>query len=523
MLKKILTFIGVLMFCVAFGLAVKTQADELDCDIISSDGYSTWDLQDDDFNTSDYFRTDTTLTVRTDEPMYGLYVRWDSLPGEWTLTVNDKDYTYGTHDFLHEYVELPEPSTEAIITITTDYTYVTDIYAFGEGELPSWVQVWEDPYDRADILLFSTHADDECLFFGGIIPNYCNEDRARVQVTYFADHTMDGQGYRRHEQLNGLWKMGIDHYPEFGFVWDYYSEDLATAESQFNWDECLEHYVGLIRKYKPQVVVAQDLNGEYGHGAHMYTARLALEAVEISNNESKYTDSVAAYGVWDVPKTYLHLYGENKIELDVNTPLDDFDGMTALEVAKEGYKRHLSQQWCWFYVSDGTDGGEGSDYACNKYGLARLAEGYEADEACDDLMEHLTSYDEQERQIAEEEESKRLEEEESRKAEEEKNNKKKDETKSTDEYPEEGDEERDERGKNSLKTWKTILIIAGVVFVILLAALIIRRQIAIKRRKKRAAERRARLAEARRRAEMEEQQYRTVNRSTSTRSSNTRR
>ena len=28
------------------------------------------------------------------------------------------------------------------------------------------------------------------------------------------------------------------------------------------------------------------------------------------------------------------------------------DGMTAVEVATAAYKRHVSQQWCWFYVSD---------------------------------------------------------------------------------------------------------------------------------------------------------------------------
>ena len=34
--------------------------------------------------------------------------------------------------------------------------------------------------------------------------------------------------------------------------------------------------------------------------------------------------------------------------MDYDTPLEYFNGKTAYEVSKEGYSKHLSQQWTWF-------------------------------------------------------------------------------------------------------------------------------------------------------------------------------
>jgi len=44
-----------------------------------------------------------------------------------------------------------------------------------------------------------------------------------------------------------------------------------------------------------------------------------------------------------VPKTYVHLYGENQIRMDWNVPLAAFGGKTGLEVAAEALECHVSQ------------------------------------------------------------------------------------------------------------------------------------------------------------------------------------
>ena len=39
---------------------------------------------------------------------------------------------------------------------------------------------------------------------------------------------------------------------------------------------------------------------------------------------------------------------ENKTELDYDIPLEKYGNKTAYQVSKEGYSKHLSQQYTWF-------------------------------------------------------------------------------------------------------------------------------------------------------------------------------
>ena len=395
MIKKILITAAAAFVIMLGAFAIRTNAEELNIDVETSDGYPTDILTDDDYFTLDYYREGTTVTIRADEPIAYLYIKWDTVPGAWKLTSGGNTRTYGSKGFLHELVKVDSPSNEVVMEIVVDRTYITDIYAFSEGALPDWVQDWEEPYEEADILFFSTHSDDEVLFFGGLIPNYTNGGKYRVQVAYFSNLWLT-ESYRNHELLDGIWCMGVRHYPQLGEFEDIYSESLEEAEGMYDHDEALEYVVRTIRRFKPQVMVAQDLNGEYGHGMHMLTAELTTEAIEIAGDESRYPQSASQYGTWSVPKTYLHLYSENPIEANARVPLDDFGGMTALEVATKAYTTcHLSQQWMWFYVSDGYDDDgnpNGYEYSCTKYGLYRSLVGSDTG---NDIMEHITPYDEQ--------------------------------------------------------------------------------------------------------------------------------
>ena len=48
-------------------------------------------------------------------------------------------------------------------------------------------------------------------------------------------------------------------------------------------------------------------------------------------------------------KLYLHLYEENPVTLDLDTPLDSLGGRTPFQVTQEGFACHKSQHWTWFY------------------------------------------------------------------------------------------------------------------------------------------------------------------------------
>lgn len=397
-MKKIILFFLMIFLSIPGLFVLKAQAAQLEVSITASDGSDGETLLDDDYRSTEHFEGGTELTINAPEPIKSVYIKWDSIPSAWTMLDGGTQISCGENGFLHEFVSLSGTSTSATIRIPSGGADVADIFVFSDGELPDFVQQWQASWDKADILFISTHSDDEVLFFGGMIPIYTNQNRARVQVAYFSDFFLS-ESYRNHELLDGIWTMGVDHYPQLGRFYDEYSESLEEAEGQFDHEESLAYIVETIRRFQPQVVVTHDVNGEYGHGGHMYVSKLVREAVDgVAADAARYPESAGSYGAWDVPKTYLHLYPENTIETGTRVPLEDFGGRTALEVAKEAYLRHGSQQWMWFYVDDGYDeAGNPNDYkfSCARYGLYRTTVG--PDTGSNDVLENITTYDTQEK------------------------------------------------------------------------------------------------------------------------------
>lgn len=86
---------------------------------------------------------------------------------------------------------------------------LNEVFVFGAGDLPDWVQRWEPTVEKADLLVLATHPDDELIFFGGTIPTYAVEQKKNVVVAYMSYAT----AARRSELLNGLWHMGVRNYP----------------------------------------------------------------------------------------------------------------------------------------------------------------------------------------------------------------------------------------------------------------------------------------------------------------------
>ena len=59
---------------------------------------------------------------------------------------------------------------------------------FDDEELPEWVQIWQPSCEKADILIISSHADDEILFFGGIMPTYIPNHITSWKLIYNLKH-----------------------------------------------------------------------------------------------------------------------------------------------------------------------------------------------------------------------------------------------------------------------------------------------------------------------------------------------
>ena len=398
-MKKFLIAIPVLFLCIFGIFAFRARAAEIAIDVDSETAYCG-DIDDGGYMTTTWFDEGTEITISAEENIDGIYIKWESIPNPWTLTAGDASISAGQYGFLHEYVKVAKGTNSVTIHIPDGGAEIAEVYAFSAGELPDYVQIWEPPYDKADLLVFTAHSDDEVLYMGPSIVNLTHNNTARVQVAYMSDQYKT-EPFRNHELLDGLWEMGVTHYPQLGEFWDLYSESLEEAEGHNSLEDVKEYVVRTIRRFQPQIVVTHDLNGEYGHGMHRMIAKAVADTADLTGDASQYPESAQKYGAWDVPKTYLHLYWENQIVLPTRESLSDFGGRTALQVCKDAFEKHVSQQGPTFWVDDGyDDDGNPNDYqySCAEYGLYRTTVGTDTGNS---MLEHLVTYDEQERQAAE--------------------------------------------------------------------------------------------------------------------------
>ncbi len=311
----------------------------------------------------------------------GVYVKWYTLPDSVILVQMDENGVELNRETVDEpvfndYYPLLE-TTRGLQIWSDSGMQIAELTLYSAGELPDGIYDWQPPVQKADLLVVSAHCDDELLFFGGTIPYYAGERGLAVQVAYMAN----GERARVDEALSGLWHCGVRNAPVFLPLPDIYTETLRDALIRWGEDTTLDTLVSLIRRFEPEVIVTHDLNGEYGHGAHMATAYCMQEALPLAADAAAYPDSLKQYGVWQTQKLYLHLYAENAITMDWNISLDAFDGKSALEVANEAYHMHVSQlEYHRNIYSAG-------DLSSAEYGLAYTAVG--ADEAKNDFFEHI--------------------------------------------------------------------------------------------------------------------------------------
>lgn len=348
---------------------------------------------------SDSSQNTITITAKDGSGIGAVYIKWDDPVVPYQIKTDQGTVECGKYGFLHEFILLPENSQTVTILLPQQKMrlYKNEVRIFTDESVPDDVQIWLPPCERADIMLIPSHADDEILYMGGIAPTYGAELGARVQVVYMTEFRTTNQSVREHEKLDGLWEDGVRYYPVCGNFRDVYCNDLADAKKKYDYQAAVDYLTDVIRQFRPQVVVTHDFNGEYGHGFHMLTANATAQALENAADAAYRADSeiFQEYGIWDTPKAYFHLYRENSIRLDLRVPLESMGGRTALEVAKESYKKHVSQQRWSFYVSD--------DYkhSCAEFGLYRTNVGYDTG---NDMLENIVLYSEQERLEREEQE-----------------------------------------------------------------------------------------------------------------------
>lgn len=379
--------------------------------------YSGWDSAE-----------NASLTLTYESGIGSLYIYFQHAYGVYTLTDNASGevHTCGEHGFMHEFIDVEAAFGYAPSSVTLSFengpVAINEVVIYTPGEVPASVQKWEAPKeDGTDLILFSTHGDDEQLFFAGLLPYYAGELDYEVLVVYLTDHQNQSGTRRMREMLAGLWAVGVKTYPVFGYFEDFKTLDRQAAYYVFeqyghDTEELRGFVVEQLRRFNPKVVIGHDFKGEYNHGQHIVYAEMLAEALEISNDPEAYPELAEKYGVWDVPKAYFHLYGENPVVMDWDQPLEAFDGLTAFQVTQElGFPCHKSQQRSWFYLwiygdyGEITQASQITKYSPCEYGLYRSTVGEDVQK--NDFFENMTTYAEDAILEAERLEQERLEQE----------------------------------------------------------------------------------------------------------------
>ena len=354
--------IGFLLLALALLLpacASAQEAKELTADCVITSGHvRTTAAHDNDYTTA--WRSERVrrpyleFRLPEGETAGWLYVCFAEMPQSWAVEekIDGKWQVVadGSADYIHALVELNGQNCFRIVEnsgITTRLK-LNEVFVFGAGDLPDWVQRWQPTAEKADLLVLATHPDDELIFFGGAIPTYAVERQKNVVVAYMSY----ANAARRSELLNGLWHMGVRNYPVIGTFGDSYSTNMAEMYDRWGKEKVRKYVMGLIRQYKPDVMVTHDRGGEYGHGAHKVTSDASVYCVENAADASVLPALAEEYGTWTVQKLYLHMGDENVIHMDWNVPLARMGGRTGEQLAQEAFLLHVTQQKTSYVVTD---------------------------------------------------------------------------------------------------------------------------------------------------------------------------
>ena len=326
-----------------------------------------------------------TITAPGGQKIHSVYLCFKYLPDAYEVqTGSGSSWTtvYQGNGYFHAFYGFPEGTSGVRIYITSNERQqlgFNEIFVFGAGDVPDWVQRWEPTLEGADILFFSTHPDDELIFFAGGIPTAVDQGRS-VAVAYLtASNTT-----RHSELLNGLWYLGVRHYPVIGPFRDSFQKNLDKQYSALGGEEKVQAWVAeVLRQVKPRVVVTQDIDGEYGHPMHQVLSHAVLNVFPLTGDATRWPESAARWGAWAGSKLYLHLWKENASVFDWSRPLAGFGGMTGLELADTAYRTmHITQRTSGMSVEE-----TGREYDNTRFGLAVSLVG--PDEEGGDFFEHL--------------------------------------------------------------------------------------------------------------------------------------
>jgi N-acetyl-1-D-myo-inositol-2-amino-2-deoxy-alpha-D-glucopyranoside deacetylase len=206
------------------------------------------------------------------------------------------------------------------------------------------------------LLLVHAHPDDETINNGVTMARYVDEGAGVTLVTctlgeegevlvpelaHLAADQTDGLGRHRIDELAAaMAELGVtDHrflgeagkYRDTGMIYD--DEGNAAVPPQTRLDsfwqadltEAANDLVKVIREIRPQVLLAYDEWGGYGHPDHVQAHRVAMYAAALAAVPS-YREDLGE--VWDIPKIYWNAMAETGLRESLRKLRDSGDTTT---------------------------------------------------------------------------------------------------------------------------------------------------------------------------------------------------
>ncbi len=359
------------IFFYVYGQCEPTVHMTDNCEVEMSHGSATnildynydtnWTFYDDD----DYIK----ISIPEGQTPAALTLEWEYAPKDTKIVLTDADgaelgvITEENTGMMQRYYELDARTRHIEVTTTDEGNAMVELRVYEEGKIASMVQNWEPLPEKVDLMLIVAHKNDELLSLGGSM-TFASLNGKTCAVVYMTENSRQ----RYAEGLDGMWTCGLKNYPIF---LTYEDEKIRNyAENIRLWgDGALSDIVEVIRRYKPDVIITHDIEGEFGHKQHVLTCDLVRQAVEITADPTQEAESAEKYGVWDVPKLYIHLYEENRLTLPWDEPREELGGFTINEWNYVAFEKH----WCQrqYYSMDG----DGKTYDCTCFGLYRSTVG----------------------------------------------------------------------------------------------------------------------------------------------------
>ncbi|MFD0820503.1 PIG-L family deacetylase [Micromonospora zhanjiangensis] len=186
------------------------------------------------------------------------------------------------------------------------------------------------------LMAVHAHPDDEATSTGGVLARYAAEGITTVVVTCTDGRCGDGPGgvkpgeaghdpeavvtMRQAELTASCKALEVTHLETLGYhdsgMMGWATNDLPGAFWNTPVEEAAERLAGLIRKYRPDVVVTYDENGFYGHPDHIQAHRITMAAVAKTD--------VPAKVYWTtVPRSAFQEFGRVMKEIGVEFPEPD--------------------------------------------------------------------------------------------------------------------------------------------------------------------------------------------------------